>query len=58
MSEPAILPEDCPGHEWEYENDAIDHEFGTEKINYRTCVICGLEQDETEYWREVFDDKD
>ena len=41
--------DDCPGHDWEYEDYSFDHEFGTEVIRYRICQKCGLMQDESEY---------
>ena len=28
-------------HEWEFEDDSFDHEFGTEVIQYYVCIHCG-----------------
>jgi hypothetical protein len=32
-------------HDWEFQDDSFDHEFGTEKIHYMQCTICGLTRD-------------
>lgn len=48
MSEPDQLPahpcrtEDGGfDHEWEFQDDSFDHEFGTERVHYWLCVHCG-----------------
>ena len=34
--------EDCEcNHEWEFQDDSFDHEFGTEVIRYYVCANCG-----------------
>lgn len=32
--------EECD-HEWRYQNDDFDHEFGTERVRYWECELCG-----------------
>lgn len=36
------MPHDCEvdGHEWEFQDDSFDHEFGTEVIRYYACIHC------------------
>jgi hypothetical protein len=35
----------CWGHEWEVVDDSFDHEFGTEKMVYERCELCGATRD-------------
>lgn len=35
-------------HDWEYVDDSVDHEYGTEIINYLKCAVCGQIR-ETQY---------
>lgn len=39
--EPSIPPEECD-HNWEFQDDSFDHEFGTERIHYWLCSKCSL----------------
>lgn len=32
--------EECD-HEWEFQDDSFDHEFGTERVHYWQCSECG-----------------
>lgn len=35
-------PKDPPcDHDWRYQNDDFDHEFGTERVRYWQCDLCG-----------------
>jgi len=27
-------------HEWEFQDDSFDHEFGTEQIHFWRCKLC------------------
>ena len=39
----SVAPEDpdpCD-HEWEFQDDSFDHEFGTEIVRYWICGKCG-----------------
>ena len=27
-------------HEWEFQDDSFDHEYGTERVHYWRCVQC------------------
>jgi len=42
-------------HELEFVDDSFDHEFGTEKITYMQCTICGATRDEDPEIPEVQD---
>lgn len=35
-----VNPEPCD-HEWVFQDDSFDHEFGTEVIRYWQCEKCG-----------------
>lgn len=28
------------GHDWEFQDDSFDHEFGTERVHYWLCPTC------------------
>lgn len=32
-------------HDWEFQDDSFDHEFGTEQIHYFKCNRCGRERE-------------
>jgi hypothetical protein len=32
-------------HEWEFQDDSFDHEFGTERVHYWQCQRCGAMRD-------------
>lgn len=34
------ITEECD-HEWRYQRDDFDHEFGTERVRYWMCELCG-----------------
>lgn len=38
-----VTPQDPPAcdHEWVYQDDSFDHEYGTEVIRYWLCEKCG-----------------
>ncbi|GEM_PF-6660460 len=41
----SILSDTCPAvedgeHEWEYQDDSFDHEYGTEVVRYWLCLHC------------------
>ena len=40
MSETTPPPCADDDHDWEFTDDSFDHEFGTERIHYWTCVKC------------------
>lgn len=32
-------------HEWEFQDESFDHEFGTQQVHYWMCACCGLIRD-------------
>lgn len=32
-------------HNWEFQDDSFDHEFGTETVHYFMCAECGATRD-------------
>jgi hypothetical protein len=39
MTDKPALPDACD-HEWEFQDDSFDHEFGTEVVHYWLCTKC------------------
>lgn len=37
-------------HEWEFQDDSFDHEFGTEVIHYWECPKCGATTDKSPHY--------
>jgi hypothetical protein len=31
-------------HDWEFQDDSFDHEYGTERVHYWRCACCGEER--------------
>lgn len=44
--EPSVKPHPCRtddggfDHEWEFQQDSFDHEYGTERVHYWRCATC------------------
>lgn len=39
-------PEPCSGdHDWQFQDDSFDHEFGTERVHYWQCANCEATRD-------------
>jgi len=32
-------------HEWKFQDDSFDHEFGCEQVHYWECELCGATKD-------------
>lgn len=41
-------PPSCD-HEWEFQDESFDHEFGTEIIQYWQCALCDITTDRCPY---------
>ena len=45
-------------HDWKFQDDSFDHEFGTERVHYWRCERCGAitwemedsDSDVQDYW--------
>ncbi len=43
-----VACEYAPGqfdHEWEFQDDSFDHEYGTQQVFYWQCAGCGRQRD-------------
>lgn len=45
----------CEDHEWKFRDDSFSHEFGTERVHYFECEICGAtrEAEDADYEFEI-----
>lgn len=45
VDRPKPLDVACPrtecDHDWKFQDDSFDHEFGTERVHYFLCETCG-----------------
>lgn len=52
-------PDEPPcDHDWRYQNGDFDHEFGTQRVRYWECNLCGERCGESDYTPDELDPDD